>query len=350
MKSAHPTITTIICTYRRPQMLQRAIDSILNQTYQDFQICVYDNASGDDTAEVVRKNCQIDDRIKYFCQPKNLGALGNYSYAIQQVETPFFSFLADDDIVLPNFYSVALAGFEKEPTAYLSATSVISLSLDGRKVGSTEFQSKILYPPDGVFDFLETRLNPNLHGTLLRREIIPERGGFMTNPWDDRDLLFRIAAAHPIVLSAEECLIFTLHGINKGGGDFTIDHAWLVRETMANSLKPILPKKSYEKLVSIFEEEIKFDLYFLSIELIYKKDLAAAKIGAKNLRSRYKLYGQAFILDFLVGLFTIFPFILDILISMRPELKKPDSNEPEEMLVLSYSTMMDIYRDIKHGQ
>jgi glycosyltransferase involved in cell wall biosynthesis len=48
-----PLITTIIPTYRRPKLLRRAIKSVLNQTYLHFQVCVYDNASGDETAEVV---------------------------------------------------------------------------------------------------------------------------------------------------------------------------------------------------------------------------------------------------------------------------------------------------------
>ena len=45
-----PLITTIIPTYQRPQLLRCAIQSVLDQTYANFQVCVYDNASGDETA------------------------------------------------------------------------------------------------------------------------------------------------------------------------------------------------------------------------------------------------------------------------------------------------------------
>jgi glycosyltransferase involved in cell wall biosynthesis len=55
-----PTITTNICTYRRPKMLRRAIESVLNQTYQDFRICIYDNNSGDDTAAVAAEFVEKD--------------------------------------------------------------------------------------------------------------------------------------------------------------------------------------------------------------------------------------------------------------------------------------------------
>ena len=48
-------ITALIPTYRRPQLLHRAIVSVLRQTYTNLQVFVFDNASGDTTAEVVTK-------------------------------------------------------------------------------------------------------------------------------------------------------------------------------------------------------------------------------------------------------------------------------------------------------
>ncbi|RKX41747.1 MAG: glycosyltransferase family 2 protein, partial [Thermotogae bacterium] len=69
-KISKPLITTIIPTYRRPKLLQRAIKSVLNQTYPHFQVCVYDNASGDETAEVVAEFAKKDPRVKYYCHPK----------------------------------------------------------------------------------------------------------------------------------------------------------------------------------------------------------------------------------------------------------------------------------------
>jgi len=52
---SEPLITTVIPTYRRPAMLRRAIRSVLSQTFPDFRLCVYDNASGDETAVVVEE-------------------------------------------------------------------------------------------------------------------------------------------------------------------------------------------------------------------------------------------------------------------------------------------------------
>ena len=97
-----PLITTIIPTYRRPKLLKRAIKSVLNQTYPHFQVCVYDNASEDETAEVVAEFAKKDPRVKYHCHPENIGAIKNFKYGLERVGTEYFSILLDDDLLLPN--------------------------------------------------------------------------------------------------------------------------------------------------------------------------------------------------------------------------------------------------------
>lgn len=346
MSTHQPQITAIICTYRRPHLLRRAIESVLHQTYQDFQICIYDNASGDDTASVVAEFAQKDSRVKYYCHAENIEALGNYSYAIQQVSTPFFSFLADDDLVLPNFYAVAMAGFEMEPAAFFSATSFVCMSLQGNKVGGRKFDSQVLPAPQGVFDFMRSG-NPNLHGTLMRREVIPERGGFMTHPWDDIDLLYRIAAIHPVIVCSEECLLFMVHNINKACGNAVIEQAWLSVETVASSLKSILPPEIFQEIAFIFQKKIQYNLYFMSIDLIYAGDFAGARVGAEKLQNEHKLYFQSFILNALLLIFEKLPFILNFLRKIR-DVRPYVKGQKEENLSLSYEETMGIYNNKKY--
>jgi glycosyltransferase involved in cell wall biosynthesis len=115
-------ITTIMPTYRRPERLKKAIQSVLKQTYPHFQLCIYDNASGDATAEVVAEFAK-DARVKYHCHPENIGSAENFQYGLSHVETPFFSFLSDDDFLLPEFYEETLRGFKKFPEAAFSMGS-----------------------------------------------------------------------------------------------------------------------------------------------------------------------------------------------------------------------------------
>src|SRR3990172_8253160 len=105
-----PLITTIIPTYRRPALLRKAIESVLAQseTFPFFEILVCDNASGDETASVVSEFAEKDSRIKYFCHSHNIQAVPNFNFGMKQVKTPFFSVLADDNTLLPNFFRDAV--------------------------------------------------------------------------------------------------------------------------------------------------------------------------------------------------------------------------------------------------
>lgn len=108
-----PLITTIIPTFRRTLQLKRAIQSALNQTFPHIQVCIYDDASEDSTADIVTELAKSDPRVKYHCHTKNIGSLENFQYGLSQVNTPYFSFLSDDDYLLSEFYETALDTFKK---------------------------------------------------------------------------------------------------------------------------------------------------------------------------------------------------------------------------------------------
>jgi glycosyltransferase involved in cell wall biosynthesis len=57
--------------------------SVFAQTYPHFQVCVNDNASGDETATVVRELAKADPRVKYYCHPENIGVFKNFVYGME---------------------------------------------------------------------------------------------------------------------------------------------------------------------------------------------------------------------------------------------------------------------------
>ena len=100
----NPKITTVITTYHRPELLRRAVDSVLSQTYPFFQVCVYDNGSDDATFDLMKEYEKKDSRVAYYRHPSNIGMMKNYQYGFSKVNTPYFSFLSDDDFFSPWFY------------------------------------------------------------------------------------------------------------------------------------------------------------------------------------------------------------------------------------------------------
>jgi len=142
-----PLITTLITTYKRPELLKRAILSALNQTYSHLIVYVFDNASDDETEEMVRNLMLTDSRIRYHRHPINIGMMGNYQFALSQVKTPLFSLLSDDDLLLPWFYETALEGFAKHPDIAFSATSTLVMT----SAGQVDYVPMDLWIREGYF-------------------------------------------------------------------------------------------------------------------------------------------------------------------------------------------------------
>lgn len=205
-----PTITTVIPTYRRPKLLKRAIRSVLAQTYSHIQICVYDNASGDETASVVAEISQNDPRVKYHCHFENIGAAKNFIYAAEHVETPYFSFLSDDDVLLPEFYETALMGFREHPESIFSATATISMNTQSKtlSIPLLAWKPGFYQPPQGLLTMLKYS-HPIWTGVLYRKEVISKIG----TDFIGSDMSFGLlAAAHlPFTISLKPGAIFVIH-------------------------------------------------------------------------------------------------------------------------------------------
>ena len=152
-----PLITAIIPTYKRPQRLKKAIESVLNQTFPLFEVWIFDNHSGDETEEVVWTFQKSDPRVHYCKHKVNIGAVANFNFGLKQVCTPFFSFLSDDDVLLPTFYETSLTVFKKFPQAGFVCGSVILANESGTVINVTTLSWKereYYEPPDGLFEMI----------------------------------------------------------------------------------------------------------------------------------------------------------------------------------------------------
>ena len=92
-----PLVTIGIPTYRRPQLLRRAIASALAQDHGDVEVVISDNASGDDTDAVCREAVAADRRVRYVPQRENIGAVPNFLAALAAGTGSLFMWLGDDD-------------------------------------------------------------------------------------------------------------------------------------------------------------------------------------------------------------------------------------------------------------
>lgn len=109
-----PKVSVIIPTYNRAHLIGRAIKSVLNQTYQDFEIIVVDDGSTDSTEEVIKEFQKKDKRIKYVKHKKNKGEGAARNTGIKISKSPFIAFQDSDDESFPQRLEKQIKVFENE--------------------------------------------------------------------------------------------------------------------------------------------------------------------------------------------------------------------------------------------
>lgn len=207
-------VTTIIPTYRRPYLLRRAIRSVLDQSYSDFKICVYDNASGDETGEVVQAMASQDPRIHYHCHAENIGPQDNFIYGLAHADTQFVHLISDDDFLLPGFFGRAVSALEKHPRAAFFSGGILSAKPSGRVRGFARYGSGAdeLHRPPKLFHILAP-FTRTWTSAMFRRSSVEGLGGLkkVTGYSFSIDLILRSATRFEAVLSDLPCAVFMFH-------------------------------------------------------------------------------------------------------------------------------------------
>lgn len=96
-----PQISIVLPTYNRPQLLKKAVESILIQTFDDFELIIINNGSEKETAEVLANFTQ-DSRIKIISLEKNVGFASACNLGFDLVQGVWFTIMSDDDSLLPH--------------------------------------------------------------------------------------------------------------------------------------------------------------------------------------------------------------------------------------------------------
>ena len=216
MTSDLPIVSTIIPTYRRPELLRRAIRSALGQTYPAVRVCVFDNASGDDTSRIVAEIARSDPRVKYFAHPRNIGLIPNFAHGISRVQTPFFSLLSDDDLLLPDFYRTAISALRAVPSAMLFVGNALIRDEIKRRMLSTSRRLAapgVYEAPAGLFRLMREDTPRMWTGMVFRSTAMRDVKNLdETLPSQhDHDFVVRMAVRYPAIISNHPCAIYVQH-------------------------------------------------------------------------------------------------------------------------------------------
>ena len=115
-----PRVSVGVPVRNGERFLAETLDSLLAQTYTDFELIISDNASTDGTEEICRAYAARDRRVQYRRSPQDVGVAGNYNRLFKQAQGEYFKWAAADDIHEPEYLERCLSVLEKDPEVVLA--------------------------------------------------------------------------------------------------------------------------------------------------------------------------------------------------------------------------------------
>ena len=120
MSPPRPRVSIGMPVYDGERYLAATLDSLLAQTFDDFELIISDNASADRTEQICREYAARDTRIRYSRNPTNLGAARNYNRVFELSSAPYFKWAAADDLCAPEYLARCVEVLDREPGAVLA--------------------------------------------------------------------------------------------------------------------------------------------------------------------------------------------------------------------------------------
>lgn len=241
-----PRVSVCVPTYNRSSYLRQAMDSVLKQTFGDFELLVVDNASTDDTATVV--SGYRNPRVRYHCNESNLGMVGNWNKCLELARGEFIAILHDDDLWLPRFLEHMVAALDSNPEAGFAYCPCYFVDEVGTHIGeaSRTFSTDCYIESRTLFGMLVQRSggfsNP---GVLVRRRCYAAVGLYDDTliQCADWDMWLRLSFRFDAAYIAEPLTCYRMHtnSISKKQASYPILVVQDSLRTIEKALELITP-------------------------------------------------------------------------------------------------------------
>lgn len=143
--------------YNGEKFIRNALDSILSQTYRDFELIISDNASTDSTSNICHEYALIDKRIRYIRQNNNMGIVWNFNFVLKQSNKEYFVWASSDDLWHNEFLQKNLNILENNKNIVGSIGDVsysnsvnYKFKLNNNKVNSKKY--RYVQPANGTYE------------------------------------------------------------------------------------------------------------------------------------------------------------------------------------------------------
>jgi len=255
----NPTISVVIPLYNKGPHIARALNSVLNQTFQDFEVIVVDSST-DDGADIVKGF--NDPRIRLIYQEKQ-GVSAARNLGIDEARAELIAFLDADDEWLPDHLNIILRMRERFPEAGAYTTAYFMKYHD--KCSLPRYHNIPPSPWEGIIpDYFKSssvgRPPVTASAVAIPKRIFEDVGKFSIETWwgEDADLWGRIAIKYPIAFSWKGAAVYHLDAVNRASDKrerpvYESPFVKEAKEILSSGDVLYCPRNSLEEYISVRE-------------------------------------------------------------------------------------------------
>ena len=218
-RSHGPRVSVCIPVYNGAAYIAECVESILAQTFGDFELIVCDNCSTDDTEAIVRR--YADPRVRYIRNAKNLGLVGNANRCVQVASSEYVCLFHHDDVMLPENLGRKVAVLDAHPSVGFVHSNLLLIDQAGRRVASQIWadESRRDYVESGRIAFGKflmemPRASSIFIGTVIARRACYRRlGGFRDElpHCNDSEMWMRMMLFFDVACIGEPLVKYRVH-------------------------------------------------------------------------------------------------------------------------------------------
>jgi len=214
MKKPNPKVSIVLPVYNAEKFLDECMNSILNQSFTDFEFIIINDESKDKSFEILKKYAKKDKRIILLNNKKNMGCVNTRNRGLKMAKGEYVAVMDPDDVCLKDRFKIEVAYLDKHPEIFLIGGSAIIIDEEGNKIG-------IIRKYDNYKKIGKKlrELDCILHTSVMHRNTQEffYREKFIIS--DDYDFLLRVLSANKKLTNIPEFLI--KYRINKGSATNT---------------------------------------------------------------------------------------------------------------------------------
>ena len=257
-----PEISVVMPVHNREKYVARAIESILTQTYKNFDFILVDDGSTDNSPNIIKQYANKDKRIKYIKQENN-GPAHARNTGVKHSKYKYIAFMDDDDISIPERLEKQLKFMENNPKIDACSCLYEMIDISGKHINYTLFKNNNIQVST---DFLKYAFPPSFSlgaETMIKSSVIKRMHGYRTNInlTEDMDFTLRFQENFSAKLILEYLYKYVVPKSNFGDNVTTKDPvnymkshivtylcAWFRRNTDSD---PIAENKTADEIIDL---------------------------------------------------------------------------------------------------